>query len=104
MAEVDFTSELWLFGSPWTKHLERHRYFDAIAYAWVTLWNYTIDDTTATPQQIATICKGLITIPTADLIDILRKRRACFFPEDKRVIENYRVTPLVDGFRIHVTF
>ena len=35
MNEVDFTSDLWLFGSPWTKHLERHRYFDAIARAWV---------------------------------------------------------------------
>ena len=53
MTEVDFTSDLWLFGSPWSKHLEEHRYFDAIARAWVAFWNYTIDGNSATPNQIA---------------------------------------------------
>lgn len=103
MAEFDFTKELWLFASPWTKHLERHRYFDAIARAWVALWNYTIDDTTATPKRIATMCKGLFTIPTDDLIAILLQRRAVSFPRDRRLIEDYRVVPGIDDFTIYVT-
>ncbi|MHB0958282.1 MAG: hypothetical protein ACYC0X_12450 [Pirellulaceae bacterium] len=104
MAEVDFTNGLWLFGSPWTKHLERHRYFDANARAWVALWNYTTDDTTATPKQIARICKGLFEIPTDDLVNILLQRRAVDFPKDRRVIEDYRVVPGIDDFTIYVTF
>jgi hypothetical protein len=104
MAEVDFTNKLWLYGSPWTKHLEEHRYFDAIAHAWVALWNFTVDDNSATPHQIHRICKGLFDIATDDLIDILSKRRAVFFPDDRRVIEKHRVVPGIENVTIYVTF
>jgi hypothetical protein len=53
MTEVDFTNDLWLFGSPWCEDkLEDARYFDAIALAWVTLWNYTVDRRSVTTGQI----------------------------------------------------
>jgi len=104
MTEVDFTDDLWLFLSPWSKHLEKHRYFDAIALAWVALWNYTIDPTSVKTGQIRRVCKGLFDIPTGDLIDVLKKRRAVFFPDDNRLIERYRVVPGIDDFTIYVTF
>jgi hypothetical protein len=45
MTEVDFTSDLWLFLSPWCEEkLEDDGYTDAIALAWVALWNYTTDN------------------------------------------------------------
>ena len=65
-------------------HLEEHRYFDAIALAWVALWNYTIDCTSATTDQIQWACKGLFDLPTDQLVDILSKRKAAFFPDDNR--------------------
>jgi hypothetical protein len=42
MTEVDFTSDLWLFLSPWCEEekLDDFRYTDAIALAWVALWNF----------------------------------------------------------------
>ena len=104
MTEVDFTNDLWLFLSPWCKHLENHRYFDAIVLAWVELWNYTVDRTTMETSQIQRVCRGLFDIPTDELIDILTKRRAAFFPDDNRLIENYRVIYGIDEFSIFVTF
>lgn len=104
MPEVDFTNDLWLFLSPWSKHLEEHRYFDSIALAWVALWNYTIDHTSATTDQIQGVCKGLFDLPTDQLVDILSKRKAAFFPDDNRLVERYRVVPGIDDFTIYVTF
>ena len=52
MADVDFTDDLWLFLSPWCKHLEEHRYFDDIALVWVALWNHTADPTSVETDQI----------------------------------------------------
>jgi hypothetical protein len=104
MAEVDFTDDLWLFLSPWCKHLEEHRYFDAIALAWVALWNYTADPTSVETDQISGVCRGLFDISTDELIDVLTKRRVIFFPDDNRLIEEYRVEYGRDEFSIFVTF
>lgn len=101
---VDFTDDLWLLLSPWGKHLEDVRYADAIALAWVTLWNYTLDQTSATVGQIQTVCKGLFEIPTNELVDLLLKRRAVFFPDDHRLIDLYRVEWCYGEFRIFVVF
>ena len=103
MTQVDFTDDLWLFLSPWCKHLENYRYFDAIALAWVALWNYTIDPTSVKTSQIRRVCRGLFDIPTDELIVILMKRRVAFFPDDSRLIEDYRVTYGIDEFSIFVT-
>ncbi len=105
MDEVDFTSDLWLFLSPWCEeHLEDARYFDAIALAWVALWNYTVDPTSMRTGQIRRVCKGLFDIPANELIDVLLKRRAVFFPDDNRLIERYRVVSGMDEFTILVEF
>ena len=104
MTEVNFTDDLWLFLSPWCKHLENHRYFDAIALAWVALWNYTVDRTSMETGQIRRVCKGLFDIPTNELIDVLSKRRAVFFPDDNRLIERYRVVLGEEDFTIFVEF
>jgi hypothetical protein len=105
MTEVDFTSDLWLFLSPWCEEkLEDVRYIDAIALAWVALWNYTIDRTSMKEAQIRRICRGLFEIPTDELIDILSKRRAVFFPDDNRLIERYRVVLDEEDFDIFVEF
>jgi len=104
MTEVDFTDDLWLFLSPWCKHLEEHRYFDAIALAWVALWNYTAEATSVEMSQIRRVCKGLFDLPTEELIDVLRKRRVAFFHDDNRLIEKYRVEYGRDEFSIFVTF
>ena len=105
MTEVDFTGDLWLFLSPWCEEkLDDARYSDAIALAWVGLWNYTVDRTSVTTGQIRRICKGLFDIPTNELIDVLSKRRAVFFPDDNRVIERYRVVFGKEAFTILVTF
>ena len=106
MTEVDFTSDLWLFLSPWCEEekLEDVRHSDAIALAWVALWNYTVDRTSVETGQIRKVCRGLFDIPTNELIDVLTKRRAVFFPDDNRLIENYRVIYGIDEFSILVTF
>lgn len=104
MTEVDFTDDLWLFLSPWCEHLENHHYFDAIALAWVALWNYTIDPTSVKASEIRRVCKGLFDMPTDELIDVLLKRRAVFFPDDNRLIETYRVVYGMEEFSIFVTF
>jgi hypothetical protein len=105
MTEVDFTSDLWLFFSPWCEeHLEDARYFDAIALAWVALWNYTADRTSVGSDQIRRVCKGLFDLPTNELLELLAKRRAVFFPDDNRLIERYRVVFGVEEFRIVVEF
>lgn len=104
MRGVDFTDDLWMLLSPWGKHLEDARYFDAIALAWVSLWNYTVDRTSVPKSQIQRVCKGLFDMPTNELIDILSKRRMAFFPDDNRLIEGYRVGINSEGFVIHVTF
>ena len=60
MTEVDFTNDLWLFLSPWCEEkLEDDSYTDAIALAWVALWNYTIDPTSKRRDEIRRVCKGL---------------------------------------------
>jgi hypothetical protein len=79
MAEVDFTADLLLFVSPWCKHLEEHRYFDAIALAWVALWNYTADPTTVKASLVRRVCRGLFEIPTDELIDVLTKKKSGIF-------------------------
>ena len=105
MTGVDFTSDLWLFASPWCEDaLDDTDSVDAIAHAWVALWNYTIDPTSVKTGQIQRVCKGLFDMPTNELIDILRKRRAAFFPDDNRLIERYRVVRSVDEFSIYVMF
>ena len=105
MTEVDFTNDLWLFLSPWCEDkLNDVGYTDAIARAWVALWNYTIDPTSVKPGRIRRVCKGLFDIPTKDLIDVLKKRRTVFFPDDNRLIEGYRVICRTDEFSIYVTF
>ena len=104
MRGVDLTDDLWLFLSPWGKHLEDARYFDAIALAWVLLWNYTVDPTSVPMSRIRRVCKGLFAIPTDELIDVLSKRRMVFFPDDNRLIEGYRVGSTSEGFVINVTF
>jgi len=104
MADIDFTDDLWLFLSPWCKHREEHRYFDAIALAWVALWNYTIDPTSIREDDLSGACEGLFDMPTDELIDVLLKRRAVFFPDDNRLIETYRVVYGIDEFSIFVTF
>jgi hypothetical protein len=103
MTEVDFTDDLWLFLSPWCEHLENHRYFDAIACAWVALWNYTIDPTSIRKDDLSGACEGLFDMRTDELIDVLSKRRAVFFPDDNRPIESYRVGFGMEEFRILVT-
>lgn len=104
MTEVDFTDELWLFASPWCEDkLNDLAYADAIARAWVALWNYTIDPNSVRAGQIRRVCKGLFDIPTTELIDILRKRRAVFFSNDNRFIERYQVICRRDEFSIHAT-
>ena len=105
MTEVDFTSDLWLFLSPWCEEkLEGDDYIDAIALAWVALWNYTVDPTSVRTGEIRRVCTGLFDIPTDELIGILTKRRAVFFPDDNRLIENYRVIYGMYEFSILVTF
>ena len=106
MSDVDFTSDLWLFLSPWCDEakLDDVRYTEAIALAWVMLWNYTIDPTSVKAGQIRRVCKGLFDIPPDDLIDILKKRRVMFFRDDNRLIERYRVITRTDEFSIFVTF
>ena len=65
MTDADFTNDLWLFLSPWCEDaLEDARNFDAIARAWVAVWNYTVDRTSVTTGQIRRVCKGLFDIPT----------------------------------------
>jgi len=105
MTEVEFTSDLWLFLSPWCEEkLEDVRYIDAIALAWVALWNYTVDRTSMKKTQIRSVCKGLFDLPTDELIDVLSKRRAVFFPDDNRLIERYRVVFDEEDFDIFVEF
>ena len=105
MAEVDFTSDLWLFLSPWCEEkLEDARYIDAIALAWVALWNYTVDRTSTEMGQIRMVCRGLFDIPTDELIAILAKRKVVFFPEDNRLIEHFRVVLGEEDFTIYVRF
>ncbi|TVS21015.1 MAG: hypothetical protein EA424_01045 [Planctomycetaceae bacterium] len=106
MKVVDFTDELWLFLSPWCDEakLDDARYTEAIALAWVTLWNYTVDPTSGRTRQIERVCKGLFDIPTNELVDILKKRHLVFCPDDNRMIERYRVISRTDEFNIHVTF
>ncbi len=41
---------------------------------------------------------------TNELIDILSKRRAVFFPDDSRLMENYRVVLGDEDFCIFVVF
>lgn len=105
MTEVDFTSDLWLFLSPWCEEtLEDDGCVDAIARAWVALWNYTSDPTSMKMGEIRKVCKDLFDIPTNELIEILLKRRAVFFPDDNRLIESYRVAFDMEEFRMLVTF
>ena len=104
MAEVDFTDDLWLFLSPWGRYLEDARYFDAIALAWVSLWNYTVDHTSVSKSQIQRVCQGLFDMPSNELIDVLSKRRLVFFPDDNRLIQDYRVGITSEGFAIYVAF
>ena len=105
MFEVDFTSDLWLFLSPWCEEkLEDDDCTDAIALAWAALWNYTIDPTSMRTGEIRRVCKGLFDIPTNELIDVLSKRRAVFFPDDSRLIEHYRVVLGMEESSIFVTF
>ena len=105
MDEMDLTDDLWLFLSPWCEEkLENDRYVEAIALAWVALWNYTIDPTSMSTGAIHRVCKGLFDIATNELIDVLLKRRAVFFPDDNRLIEDYRVVLGKEEFRILVTF
>ncbi len=104
MRGVDLTDDLWLFLSPWGKHLEDARYFDAIALAWVLLWNCTVDPASVPMSRIRRVCKGLFDIPTNELIDVLSKRRMVFFPDDNRLIEGYRVGITSEAFVIYVTF
>ena len=105
MTEVDFTNDLWLFLSPWCEDkLNDVGYTDSIALAWVALWNYTIDPTSVQTGRIRRVCEGLFDIPTKDLIDVLKKRRTVFFPDDNRLIESYRVICRTDGFSIYVMF
>ena len=105
MTEVDFTSDLWLFLSPWCEEKrDDGGCSDAIAAAWVALWNYTADRTSMKPGEIRSMCEGLFDIPTNDLIDILSKRRSVFFPDDSRLIEHHRVVLDEDGFTVFVTF
>ena len=106
MTDVDFTNELWLFLSPWCEEakLDDARYAEAIALAWVALWNYTLDSTSGSMGQIERVCKGLFDIPTEELVDVLKKRRTAFFPDDNRIIERYRVICRTDEFNLYVTF
>ena len=105
MTEVDFTSDLWLFLSPWCEEkLEDARHIDAIALAWVALWNYTVDRTSMETGQIRRVCRGLFDIPTNELIDVLSKRKVVFFPDDNRLIEHYRVVFGGEDFTIVVKF
>jgi hypothetical protein len=105
MIEVDFTADLWLFLSPWCdEKLENTDHADAIARAWVTLWNYTADHTSVTVRRLQRVCDGLFEIPIDELIDVLRKRRAVFFSEDNRLIEKYRVVHGIEDFTIFVMF
>jgi hypothetical protein len=53
MIEVDFTSDLWLFASPWCgDKLDDAHYNAAIARAWVALWNFTIDRNSVKKDKI----------------------------------------------------
>lgn len=102
---VDFTDKLWLFASPWCdEKLEDLRHTDAIALAWVALWNYTIDSTSMTENRLCRVCEGVFDIPTNELIDLLIKRRAVFFPDDNRLIERYRLVLGEEDFTILVKF
>jgi hypothetical protein len=105
MAEVDFTSDLWLFASPWCEDkLDDDRYADDLSHAWVALWNYTMDRTSSTASQIHRLCNDLFEKPSDELVEILTKRRAVFFPDDSRLIEHYRVVSSGEEFTIHVEF
>jgi hypothetical protein len=105
MTEVDFTTDLWLFLSPWCEEkLEDTGHADAIVRAWVTLWNHTADHTSVTVGRVRRVCNGLFDIPIDELIDVLTKRRAVFFPKDNRLIESYRFVPSIEDFAIFVIF
>ena len=105
MTEVDFTEDLWMFASPWCEDiLEDYRYFEAIARAWVALWNYTVDDNSTNIAQVRSVCGGLFDTPFNQLIDILAKRKAVFFPDDNRLIVSYRIEFRLDEFYIFVEF
>lgn len=105
MREVEFTSDLWLFVSPWcAEKLDDVRYNLAIARAWVALWNYTVDHTSMKTAQLLSVCRGLFDIPTNELIDVLSKRRVVFFPDDNRLIKSYRVVSSEEDFAIFVEF
>jgi hypothetical protein len=106
MTEVDFTADLWLFLSPWCEEkLENTGHADAIARAWVTLWNHTAGHQgSGGLGRVRRVCDGLFDIPIDELIDVLTKRRVVFFPEDNRLIESYRVVPGIEDFTIFVMF
>ena len=105
MNEVDFSDDLWLFASPWCERkLEHGGYVEKIALAWVALWNYTVDPTSMKTDDLSGVCKGLFDLPANELVEILSKRKAVFFPDDNRLIASYRVAFDEEEFLIFVTF
>lgn len=103
MNEVDFSNTLWLFASPWCgKKIEHGGYVDDLAFAWVLLWNHTVDPASTKIGFLSRACKGLFEIPTNELVDILAKRKEVFFPDDNRLIEGYRVVYRMDDIGIFV--
>ncbi len=105
MNEVDFSDDLWLFSSPWCEQkLEHGGYVEKIALAWVALWNYTVNQTSTKTDDLSGVCKGLFDLPVNELIEILSKRMAAFFPDENRLIASYRVAFDEEEFLIFVTF
>ena len=76
---------------------------EKIALAWVSLWNYTVDSTSMKTDDLSGVCKGLFDLPTNELIEILSKRKAVFFPDDNRLIESHRVAFGFEEFSVYVT-
>jgi hypothetical protein len=104
MNEVDFSDTLWLFASPWSEQqLEHGDCLDDLALAWVALWNYTVDPTSTGIDDLLLVCEGLFDIPTNELVEILSKRMAVFFPDDNRLIESHRLAFGIEEFSVYVT-
>jgi hypothetical protein len=104
MNEVDFSETLWLFASPWSEQqLDHNDCLDELALAWVALWNYMVDPTSTEIDDLLLVCDGLFDIPTNELIAILSKRMAVFFPNDNRLIESHRVAFGFEEFSVYVT-
>ena len=102
----DFTSDLWLFISPWYdegKIYEQH--IETLIFAGIEIWNYCITGDAKTKEEIVNNFNGFFPIPVEELIEILMKRKSVFFADDNRLISDNAVIRWYDGdFQVFVDF